>query len=327
MTSARTDRSGGSESGHAECILLMPNGTPRYPWQTRAFPILSEKNCSNENATEEGLITPYHRPVTSIISMLGHLGGIGVFILATLDSSVLPTLGGVDALTIVLASLHPERWPYYATCSTAGSICGASVAYRLSRLGILHRRIEGAVFDRVTGILASFWKPFSVARRIPSATISDFRLCSRRWRDALSFQFVCAVFRCGTSVPLCSTGLPRICFRQAVRDKYVVGAHAGACSGFWRCAGVHRVAGVACLQEIRTAYAFRFVALFTSTPAASNFEMYFVTIFALYFSRNFSRPQISQPWHRPRDRRRLLSTPAQLSVASTSATLPTLAAI
>ena len=134
----------------------MPNGTPRYPWQTRAFPILSEKNCSNENATEEGLITPYHRPVTSIISMLGHLGGIGVFILATLDSSVLPTLGGVDALTIVLASLHPERWPYYATCSTAGSICGASVAYRLSRLGILHRRIEGAVFDRVTAFLHRF---------------------------------------------------------------------------------------------------------------------------------------------------------------------------
>ncbi len=33
--------------------------------------------------------------------MLRHLGGIGVFILAALDSSVLPTLGGVDALTIL----------------------------------------------------------------------------------------------------------------------------------------------------------------------------------------------------------------------------------
>ena len=82
--------------------------------------------------------------------MLRHLGGIGVFILAALDSSVMPTLGAVDALTVVLASLHPERWPYYAMCSTAGSVCGASAAYRLSRLGILHRRIKGAVFDRVT---------------------------------------------------------------------------------------------------------------------------------------------------------------------------------
>jgi hypothetical protein len=51
-------------------------------------------------------------------------------------------------------------------------------------------------------------------------------------------------------VPLCSTGLPRICVRQAVRDKHVVGAHAGTCSGSWQCAGVCRSAGVARLQEI-----------------------------------------------------------------------------
>jgi membrane protein YqaA with SNARE-associated domain len=88
--------------------------------------------------------------------MLRHLGGIGVFILAALDSSVMPTLGAVDALTVVLASLHPERWPYYVMCSTAGSVCGASAAYRLSRLGILHRRIKGAVFDRVTAFLHRF---------------------------------------------------------------------------------------------------------------------------------------------------------------------------
>jgi hypothetical protein len=42
--------------------------------------------------------------------MLRHLGGIGLFILAALDSSVLPTLGGVDALTIVLLSLHPVQF-------------------------------------------------------------------------------------------------------------------------------------------------------------------------------------------------------------------------
>ena len=88
--------------------------------------------------------------------MLRRLGGVGVFILAALDSSVLPTLGGVDAFTIVLASLHPELWPYYAICSAAGSVCGASAAYRLSRLGILHRRIKGAVFDRVTAFLHRF---------------------------------------------------------------------------------------------------------------------------------------------------------------------------
>src|SRR2546425_13343260 len=88
--------------------------------------------------------------------MLRHLGGLGVFILAALDSSVLPTLGAVDALTIFLAARHPELWPYYAMCSTAGSVCGASVAYRLSGLGVFHRRIKGAVFDRVTAFLKRF---------------------------------------------------------------------------------------------------------------------------------------------------------------------------
>ena len=71
-------------------------------------------------------------------------------------SSVQPTLGAVDALTIVLAARHPELWPYYAMCSTAGSLSGASLAYRLSGLGVLHRRIKGAVFDRVTAFLKRF---------------------------------------------------------------------------------------------------------------------------------------------------------------------------
>jgi membrane protein YqaA with SNARE-associated domain len=91
--------------------------------------------------------------------MLRQLGGVGVFILAALDSSVVPTLGAVDALTIVLSARHPELWPYYTMCSTAGSVCGASFAYRLSRLGMLHRRIrriKGTVFDRVTTFLHRF---------------------------------------------------------------------------------------------------------------------------------------------------------------------------
>ena len=106
--------------------------------------------------SKKGYTSRIIKRVRSFISMLRHLGGIGVFILAALDSSVLPTLGAVDALTIVLAARHPELWPYYAMCSTAGSVCGASVAYRLWRLGILHRRIKGAVFDRVTAYLHRF---------------------------------------------------------------------------------------------------------------------------------------------------------------------------
>ena len=82
-----------------------------------------------------------------------------MFLLATLDSSVLPTLGAVDALTILLAARHPELWLYYATCSTAGSVCGASVAYRLSRLEFLHSRIKGVAFDRAVAWVHRFGSP------------------------------------------------------------------------------------------------------------------------------------------------------------------------
>ena len=79
-----------------------------------------------------------------------------MLILAALDSSVLPTLGAVDALTILLAARHPDLWAYYAMCSATGSLSGASLAYRLSGLGVLHRRIRGEVFDRVTAFLKRF---------------------------------------------------------------------------------------------------------------------------------------------------------------------------
>ena len=143
--------------GHSGCLLL----SLMVPFA----PLRKRRNRSGVPAGGivrararpwEGQSSRIIEPVTSFITMLRHLGGIGVFILAALDSSVLPTLGAVDALTIILAARHPELWPYYAMCSTAGSVCGASVAYRLSGLGILHRRIKGAVFDRVTAFLKRF---------------------------------------------------------------------------------------------------------------------------------------------------------------------------
>jgi hypothetical protein len=96
------------------------------------------------------------------------------------------TLGAVDALTIVLAARHPELWPYYAMCSTAGSVCGASVAYRLSRLGILHRRIKGVVFDETAA--GGLRTPSSLLssrslRRAPS----DFGNASA-WRNVPAVQ-------------------------------------------------------------------------------------------------------------------------------------------
>ena len=120
------------------------------------------------------------KPVTSFISLLRHWGGIGVLLLAALDSSVLPTLGAVDALTILLAARHPDLWPYYAMCSTAGSLSGASLAYRLSSLGVLHRRIKGVAFDRVKAFLKRFGNlALSLAALFPPPfPTSVFVLCA-----------------------------------------------------------------------------------------------------------------------------------------------------
>ena len=128
--------------------------------------------------------------------MLRHWGGIGVLILAALDSSVLPTLGAVDALTILLAARHSELWPYYAMCSTAGSVCGASVAYRLSGLGVLHRRIKGAVYDRVTVFLKRFGSlALSLAALLPPPFPTSAFVLSA---GATRYRFVAFVLSFGT---------------------------------------------------------------------------------------------------------------------------------
>src|SRR5437867_11678234 len=72
-------------------------------------------------------------------------------------------------------------------CSTAGSLSGASLAYRLSALGVLHRRIKGAVFDRVTAFVKRFGSlalslaallppPFPTSAFVISAGATRYRL-------------------------------------------------------------------------------------------------------------------------------------------------------
>jgi len=62
-----------------------------------------------------------------------HLGAVGLFFLAILDSSPLPTFGGLDILTAVLAASHRNPWYEYAATATAGSIIGAYLTFRLAR--------------------------------------------------------------------------------------------------------------------------------------------------------------------------------------------------
>lgn len=61
-----------------------------------------------------------------------HLGASGLFLLAVLDSSPLPTFGGPDILIVVLAASHRDPWYEYVAATAAGSVIGAYLTFRLA---------------------------------------------------------------------------------------------------------------------------------------------------------------------------------------------------
>jgi membrane protein YqaA with SNARE-associated domain len=66
-------------------------------------------------------------------AVLWHLGSFGLFSLAIVDSFPLPTFGGPDILTAILAARHGNPWYVYAALATAGSLLGAFITFRLAR--------------------------------------------------------------------------------------------------------------------------------------------------------------------------------------------------
>lgn len=62
-------------------------------------------------------------------------GGLGLFLLAFLDSSFLPFPTVNDLLLIDLSYQSPRRMPYYAGMATLGSLIGSLLLYFLARKG------------------------------------------------------------------------------------------------------------------------------------------------------------------------------------------------
>lgn len=67
-----------------------------------------------------------------MLTTLRHLGAAGLFFLAILDSSPIPTFAGPDILTAILAASHRPLWYEYAAAATAGSVIGAYITFRLA---------------------------------------------------------------------------------------------------------------------------------------------------------------------------------------------------
>jgi len=70
---------------------------------------------------------------TSYTSALRHLGAFGLFLVAILDSTPIPTFGGSDILTVILAARRREPWYYYSAAATLGSVIGAYITFRIAR--------------------------------------------------------------------------------------------------------------------------------------------------------------------------------------------------
>ena len=83
------------------------------------------------------------------------LGGVGLFVIALLDSSFLSFPQVNDLLIIILSTKYPERMPYYASMTTVGSLIGCYLLYGVARRGgevFLRKRVKGRYADRAIAL-------------------------------------------------------------------------------------------------------------------------------------------------------------------------------
>ena len=79
------------------------------------------------------------------------LGGVGLLVIAILDSSFLSFPQVNDVLLIVLSTKYPDRMVYYAAMTTVGSLVGCFMLFAVARRGgevFLRKRLRGAHVDR-----------------------------------------------------------------------------------------------------------------------------------------------------------------------------------
>jgi membrane protein YqaA with SNARE-associated domain len=84
-------------------------------------------------------------------SIVASTGGLGLFLIAFLDSSVL-TFPVINDLLLIDLSIHyPKRMPYYAGMATLGSVGGCLLLYYLARKGgeAMFRKNAGPRAERI----------------------------------------------------------------------------------------------------------------------------------------------------------------------------------
>lgn len=97
-------------------------------------------------------VQPTVRHHNAVVMLVRHLGGFGLFLLAIIDSSPLPTFGSLDIVTAILAARQREPWYYYAAVAAAGSVLGAYFTFRIAHkagLDYLRRKFGQQKVDRL----------------------------------------------------------------------------------------------------------------------------------------------------------------------------------
>ncbi len=97
--------------------------------------------------------------LSTIQSWAAELGGLGMFVIALLDSSFLSFPQVNDILIILMSTKNPERMPYYAGMTTLGSLIGCFMLYGVVRRGgdaFLRKRMKGRYFDRAVKLYQKY---------------------------------------------------------------------------------------------------------------------------------------------------------------------------
>lgn len=97
--------------------------------------------------------------VSTIQQWAIEFGGIGMFVIAALDSSFLSFPQINDLLIIVASTKNPARMPYYAGMTVLGSLLGCFALYFVARRGgesMLRRRFKGKQLDRALSLYQKY---------------------------------------------------------------------------------------------------------------------------------------------------------------------------
>src|SRR5438309_11402510 len=121
--------------------------------------------------------------MVSAFHWIRSLGAFGIILMALLDNSVVPTPGSVDLLTVYFAARNQEFWYWYAVVSTAGSVLGGYITYRLGRKGgekALEKRISRSRVKTLYRKFESggFWSIFVPALLPPPFPMTPFLIAA-----------------------------------------------------------------------------------------------------------------------------------------------------